>query len=218
MIKKAPDRKSKAVDRFVADVRLAQSGDAQALARVIQSNLAWIRANAYAVLGDEHLAEDAAQHVCMRINKYLHELYSPENFRPWVYRMTRNVAFTLARRRERLPQPVGVDPEVISGEKVCDTGAAMEADERFNAVLDSINRLPHAYCEALTLRHLHDLSYKQMSEILGVKVKALEIRLVRARKMLQTRLGRQFDRRRKRDPGENEWTECLTESAEQRTA
>jgi RNA polymerase sigma-70 factor (ECF subfamily) len=208
MTKKMLDQKNKIADRFAADVRLAQSGDAQALSRLIQSNLRWIRGTAYAVLGDAHLAEDAAQHVCMRITKYLPELYLPENFRPWVYRMTRNVAYTLARRRERVPQPVGIDPEVITGEKICDTGEAMEADERFNAVLESINRLPQAYCEALTLRHLHDLSYKQMSEILGVKVKALEIRLVRARKMLQTRLGRQFERRRKRDPGEYEWSGC----------
>ena len=44
------------------------------------------------------------------------------------------------------------------------------------------------------------LCYAEMSTILNVSVKSLEVRLVRARKMLQERLGRRFDRGRKRDP------------------
>ena len=80
-------------------------------------------------------------------------------------------------------------------------GAALEAEERFNVVLETIHRLPHIYREVLVLKHVQDLSYAEMSAILGVNIKSLEVRLVRARKLLQVRLGRRFERRRKRDPG-----------------
>jgi RNA polymerase sigma-70 factor (ECF subfamily) len=79
-------------------------------------------------------------------------------------------------------------------------GAALEAEERVSAILETITRLPEIYREVLVLKHVQDLSYAEMSSILGVSVKSLEVRLVRARKLLQERLGRRFDRGRKRDP------------------
>jgi DNA-directed RNA polymerase specialized sigma24 family protein len=85
-------------------------------------------------LGDAHLAEDAAQEVCVRVVKHLHGLDTPEAFRPWVYRMTRNVALSMAQRRERSPQPLSLDAEQmqdnsgLSREEV--PGAVLESNER----------------------------------------------------------------------------------------
>ncbi|MBC8095028.1 MAG: hypothetical protein H7Y43_04375, partial [Akkermansiaceae bacterium] len=92
---------SKAALLLAEDVRRAQSGDEDALAELIETNRAWVRGIAYTVLGDAHLAEDAAQEVCVRVVKHLKGLDTPEAFRPWVYRMTRNVALSMAQRRER---------------------------------------------------------------------------------------------------------------------
>ena len=165
-----------------------------------------MRGIAYAVLGDAHLAEDAAQEVCVRVLKHLRGLDTPEAFRPWVYRMTRNVALSMAQRRERAPQPLSLDVEQLQetcrATRVELPGAALESDERVSGILDTIGRLPEIYREVLVLKHVQDLSYSEMSSILGVSVKSLEVRLVRARKLLQERLGRRFDRGRRRDPGD----------------
>jgi RNA polymerase sigma-70 factor (ECF subfamily) len=195
-----------AIQALAAEVRRAQAGDTQAMCKLIEGNRTWVRGIAYAVLGDAHLAEDAAQDVCVRLVKHLGGLDTPEAFRPWVYRMTRNVALSMAQRRERAPQPLGLDAEQMGGGGVQvareePPGAALEAEERFNVVLETIHRLPHIYREVLVLKHVQDLSYAEMSAILGVNIKSLEVRLVRARKLLQVRLGRRFERRRKRDPG-----------------
>jgi RNA polymerase sigma-70 factor, ECF subfamily len=189
---------------LAAEVRKAQQGDAHAMAELIESNRAWVRGIAYTVLGDAHLAEDAAQEVCVRVVKHLKGLDTPEAFRPWVYRMTRNVALSMAQRRERSPQPLSLDAEQMQdGFRVARAdvpGAALEADEKVSGILETIGRLPDIYREVLVLKHVQDLSYTEMSTILGVSVKSLEVRLVRARKLLQERLGRRFDRGRKRDP------------------
>ena len=197
---------AEALAALADEVRRAQAGDATAMCGLIETNRTWVRGIAYAVLGDAHLAEDAAQDVCVRMVKHLRGLDTPEAFRPWVYRMTRNVALSMAQRRERAPQPLGLDAEQMSGggnqvSKDDPPGAALEAEERFNVVLETIHRLPHIYREVLVLKHVQDLSYAEMSAILGVNIKSLEVRLVRARKLLQVRLGRRFERRRRRDPG-----------------
>src|SRR5260370_37313405 len=177
---------------------MAQSGDEQAMTSLIEHNRAWVRGIAYTVLGDPHLAEDAAQEVCVRIVKHLRGLDTPEAFRPWAYRMTRNVALSMAQRRERSPQPLSLDAEQLQeGCKMVRSelpGAALEADERVSGILETIGRLPDIYREVLVLKHVQDMSYTEMSAILGVSVKSLEVRLVRARKLLQERLGRRFDR------------------------
>ena len=194
-----------AIAALAVEVRKAQAGDTRAMSELIESNRTWVRGIAYAVLGDAHLAEDAAQDVCVRMVKHLRGLDTPEAFRPWVYRMTRNVALSMAQRRDRAPQPLGLDAEQMVGgiqiAKEDPPGAALEAEERVNVVLETISRLPHIYREVLVLKHVQDLSYAEMSAILGVNIKSLEVRLVRARKLLQVRLGRRFERRRKRDPG-----------------
>ena len=186
------------------EVRLAQSGDTLAVARLIEGNRTWVRGIAYSVLGDAHLAEDAAQEVCVRMVKHLHSLEAAEAFRPWMYRMTRNVALSMAQRRERTPQPVALDTEVMrEGARVSIEempGAALDSDESVGTILEAIHRLPDIYREVLLLKHVQELSYAEMARILNVSVKSLEVRLVRARKMLQERLGRSFIRGRKRDP------------------
>ena len=193
-----------ALQALCEEVLKAQAGDSLALANLIEQNRAWVRGIAYAVLGDNHLAEDAAQDVSVRMVKHLSGLDTPDAFRPWLYRMTRNVALSMAHRRERSPQPLGYDAEPIDeGGRAVRTeapGAALEEGEQVSSILETINKLPDLYREVLILKHVQDLSYAEMSTILGVNVKALEVRLVRARKMLQERLGRSFTRGRKRDP------------------
>ena len=198
------DAQAEANAALVALVRRAQGGDDAAMTAVIENNRAWVRGIAYTVLGDAHLAEDAAQEVSVRVVKHLGGLDTPEAFRPWVYRMTRNVALSMAQRRERSPQPLSLEAEQLpqnsrtAREEI--PGAMLEANERVRTILDTIDRLPEIYREVLVLKHVQDLSYAEMSTLLGVSVKSLEVRLVRARKLLQARLGRQFHRGRKRDP------------------
>src|SRR6187431_479943 len=75
------DPQAEAARALAEDVRRAQSGDSQAIAALIENNRTWVRGIAYTVLGDAHLAEDAAQEVCVRVVKHLKGLDTPEAFR-----------------------------------------------------------------------------------------------------------------------------------------
>src|SRR5260370_12855306 len=156
---------------------MAQSGDEQAMTSLIEHNRAWVRGIAYTVLGDPHLAEDAAQEVCVRIVKHLRGLDTPEAFRPWAYRMTRNVALSMAQRRERSPQPLSLDAEQLQeGCKMVRSelpGAALEADERVSGILETIGRLPHICREVRVPKHGEHTSDSAMWACLSWRVNYL---------------------------------------------
>jgi len=97
----------------------------------------------------------------------------------WMYRIAVNTAVTLLRRTRRLPLEVTLDQltrEPHSAETVPN-------DDRV-AVLDAAIGSLAPVDRALVLLHLDDLSYREMSEILGVSENVVGVRLNRAKARL----------------------------------
>jgi RNA polymerase sigma-70 factor (ECF subfamily) len=65
---------------------------------------------------------------------------------------------------------------------------ALEREELRSRLLAAIATLPVAQREAFLLKHVDDLPYEEMAEILGVSVSALKMRVKRAREALQATL------------------------------
>ena len=55
-------------------------------------------------------------------------------------------------------------------------------------MLESIAALPEIYREPFVLKHMEDLSYKEIGELLGLPSDTVETRLVRARRLLREQL------------------------------
>jgi RNA polymerase sigma-70 factor (ECF subfamily) len=55
-------------------------------------------------------------------------------------------------------------------------------------MLEAIAALPELYREPFVLKHLEDMSYKQIGELLDLPPDTVETRLVRARRLLRDRL------------------------------
>ena len=65
-------------------------------------------------------------------------------------------------------------------------------EELRRQVLSAVNSLPTKYRVVVVLRHLNDLSYKAIAEILKLPTSTVEHRLRAAREMLRQRLGDDF--------------------------
>jgi RNA polymerase sigma factor (sigma-70 family) len=65
---------------------------------------------------------------------------------------------------------------------------ATAADDRLNRLDHEIAHLPKAYKEALLLTSLGGLSQQDAAAELGISVKAVEMRVYRAKRQLATRL------------------------------
>ena len=141
------------------------------------------------LLRDEHDAQDAVQDAVLRALRYF-ESYREGDARAWLLAIVRNCCLTWHRRQrvQRASVPLA-DADLV------DIGAARETDARAiarseRAVLErAVATLPAEFQEVIVLREIQDLSYKEISDIVGVPIGTVMSRLARARKRLASVLG-----------------------------
>jgi len=139
-------------------------------------------------------AEDIVQEACLKALQAL-ERTSVEQPRAWLLKIVRNTAYSwLARNRSSAvvlaggaedaeTQASGLAPTAPSPE-----AALIEAADRAS-VANAIEGLPLPFKEALVMREVNGLSYREISEALGVPVGTVMSRLARARALLVAKLG-----------------------------
>jgi RNA polymerase sigma-70 factor (ECF subfamily) len=117
---------------------------------------------ALSVLREERAAEDAVQDAFERafaaLGRYPEERLRAMRLRPWMYRITLNVARNRLRGRREVP--VGEIPSAS-------VAASEDGREDAMDVLDALGRLPERQRLAVTLRYLQDLPYGEISGVTG---------------------------------------------------
>ena len=140
-------------------VRLAE-GDPAAPRNLVERHYAELYRYAFALLREERAAEDAVQDAFERafsaLGRYPEERLRNMMLRPWLYRITLNVARNRLRRRREVP--VEEVPAVLGSD---------ESREGVMDVLGALGRLPERQRVAVTLRYLQDLPYAEISGITG---------------------------------------------------
>ncbi|PYO10308.1 MAG: RNA polymerase subunit sigma [Gemmatimonadetes bacterium] len=141
------------------------------------------------LLRDEHDAQDVVQEAVLRALRHFAGLRQ-EDARAWLLTIVRNCCYSLhkARRKDRSTVPITND----AAEEVADPGStddlAIEGSER-ERVQAAVDALPAQLREVIVLRELSDLSYREISEVVGVAVGTVMSRLSRARDRLAAALG-----------------------------
>ena len=130
-------------------------------------------------------AEEVVQEAFFRAWRNLSRFQFDSALFTWLYRIAVNAAVDLAKKRKRRQQlslDVGETPmhEGLAGD-VPGPSAAMERDEAVAWVRAAVDALPEPFQSILVLREYGDLSYEQLSEVLGVPKGTVESRLFRAR-------------------------------------
>jgi RNA polymerase sigma factor (sigma-70 family) len=164
------------------EVVLPHLADALGLAR-------WLTGNA-------HDAEDVVQDACLKALAGL-DGYAGGSARAWLLTIVRNTCFTwLARNRPRDLVLVGdtADLEEPAAPRFGDGGpedpeAALIAKADAAALEAAIAALPHPFREALVLRDVNGLSYREIAAVLSVPIGTVMSRLARARSLLILDLG-----------------------------
>jgi RNA polymerase sigma-70 factor (ECF subfamily) len=148
---------------------------------------------AKALTGSGADAEDVVQEACLRALAAL-ETREIDNPRAWFLTLTRNCALTLLARRRpgQLAEDIG-DLEREGRLDACDL--APDAEQRLIAAGDAQRvrlcfvRLPLALREALALRVLHGLAYRDIAQAIEAPVGTVMSRLARARAALASCVG-----------------------------
>ena len=131
---------------------------------------------------NDHDADDVMQEAMLRAYKFYPGLRGEA--RPWLLAIVRNACWTWLNKNRPAELAIVEEPEADTPGP--DVLLARELDRRM--LNEAIATLPIPFREALVLRELEDLSYKQIAQIAEVPIGTVMSRLARARRMLAEKL------------------------------
>ena len=139
------------------------------------------------LLRDEHDAQDAVQDAVLRALRYF-DGYRDCDARAWLLTIVRNRCLTWQRRERARRSVIPFVGDVVDAADPREADAtAIERSDR--AALERlIGALPTEFREVIVLREIEELSYKEISEIVGAPIGTVMSRLARARKRLAAAL------------------------------
>lgn len=148
---------------------------------------------ALAMVGEREAAADLVQDAFVRAYTRLGSCHDPARFGAWLFTVLRNRCRDHLREHRRRDVPLNADgPYEFRG-----SGPAehVERAELAALVARALATLPEQQREAFVLKHVEDLSYEEMSGLLGAGISALKMRVARAREAIRAALaGSGFDR------------------------
>lgn len=166
----------------------ARHGDKGALQEILRRNWGWLKALLYGTTGRAENLDDILQDVCVRVIEKIGTLREPERFRPWLATLARNEATIFYRRKGRQLPSVDYGEIGLPDEKMPAPQEHLEQREATQQLVQAIGGLPEKYREVLLMACQGGMSYDEMAATLDVPVTTIQIRLVRARRMVQERL------------------------------
>jgi RNA polymerase sigma-70 factor (ECF subfamily) len=162
-------------------VNAALDGEKQAFAVLVKRYERPVRAVALNVLGDHHLAKDAAQDTLVKAYERLAGLRRPDAFGCWLMKIARRCALETARRK---PKEARLDTEIASAVE-SPNGRLDQSKQR---LLAAVVKLPKAEKQVVMLRYFGDNSVKEVAEVVERSVGTVTKQLSRAHKRLRETL------------------------------
>ncbi len=140
-------------------------------------------------------ADDAVQEACLRAFRFFDSLQGPSP-KAWLMAIVRNACLDWLKDQRSRGADEAYD-EAVHTERVVESPestVARASDARW--LHEGLARLPREQREVIVLRELEELSYKEISAIVGVPIGTVMSRLSRGRELLQQRLTQSQERKR----------------------
>lgn len=152
-------------------------GDVEAFGILVERYRDRYARYAFHMLGNREDAEEALQDAFTRAYRSLKRCEDPERFGAWLFRILVNRCRTLGARRGRRARTFVVDEAALLGAAEDHPAEASAWREEIDRALQ---RLRADQREAFLLKYVEELGYDEMSQLTGVGVSALKMRVMRA--------------------------------------
>jgi RNA polymerase sigma-70 factor (ECF subfamily) len=158
----------------------------------------------YSIVHDRHDAEDVAQEVFIEVFRSVHNFRADAKISTWLYRISINRSLNFIRDNKKLKwfQSFGDAVQNRLGELGNITTSntdlpeyEIENKQRTALLHEAINQLPENQKVAFSLSKYEDLSYQEISEIMNLSVSSIESLLHRAKKNLQKKLHKCYQKK-----------------------
>lgn len=175
----------------VALVSACQVGDQDAFALLVQRHQRYVFNLVFRMLGQYEEANEVTQETFLAAWQGLPGFRGDARFSTWLYRIAYNCALKQLEQRKR-DHALQLAIQVEQADRRRDSdecvGAEIEAHDRQTMVREHLSNLPAKYQIVLVLRHLQEMTYEEMAEILTMPIGTIKTHLFRARNLLKERL------------------------------
>ena len=166
-------------------VAKALSGDTKAYGELVDAHGRAIFNLAYRMVSNYEDARDVAQVVFVKAYEKLGTFDRRNRFFSWVYRIAINESLNWLNRRKRSTE---LNEDLESDRRRPDQDAEANQEERL--VHSALEDLTPEYRQVIVLRHFHELSHREIGDILQLPEKTVKSRLHSARERLAAALRR----------------------------
>lgn len=177
------------------DLKIIEScllGNPEAFSRIIDKYKGMVYNLAYRMCGNFHDSEDITQEAFVKTYQNLSHYNPAFRFSTWLYQITLNIIRD--RLKKKNMESVSLDRSFLDKKTMKDELISeqegnpehfLDNQERKMKIHQAIISLPVQYREIIVLRHLQDLSYRELASILKISPETVKIRLYRAREQLK---------------------------------
>jgi RNA polymerase sigma-70 factor (ECF subfamily) len=167
-------------------VEAAREGDTEAFDELVRRTYGDVFKLAVRLTGNETDADDVVQDTYVRAFRGLRRFRGDAQFSTWLYRIASNCAssFTARRSRQRCDS-LSEAGELIQTNPDQDPTLQAEASTLRQTIERALEQLPQRLRAVVVLKHLDDLSHREIAERLGISESATKVRLHRARNTLR---------------------------------
>ena len=132
------------------------------------------------VLRDRALAEDVLQQVFLEAYRDIDRFQGRSSFRTWLDRIASHRCYDAIRSRDRREQIMDSDAEIDSADPVAPIAQRLERSELIAALEECLTGLSDEVRMTVLLRFQSEMTYDEMSAVLGARSDALHARVSRA--------------------------------------
>jgi RNA polymerase sigma-70 factor (ECF subfamily) len=164
-------------------IRQCLAGDRDRFSILVERYKSMLFSLAYRMLGDQDAANDMAQESFISAYVGLKDFHHGSKFSTWLCQILMNKCRDYLRAGKN---KVSVDEiaDLRSDPKATPEETA-SAHQTSDAVQKALDGLSPEYREVIVLKHLEELDYHEISQILGASIPALKVRAYRGREMLR---------------------------------
>ena len=143
------------------------------------------------LMRDEHDAEDVLQEASLRAFRYFRTFVGGDG-RGWFLRIVRNTCYGWRRHGYQLATDSFDEEQHSSTRPQSNPETLLLQSDDATLIARALSSLPDHFHQLLVLRELDGLSYRELSEVIGIPIGTVMSRLSRARVALRRALDTEF--------------------------
>ena len=173
-------------------IKKTLEGDDHSFSLLVDKHKDFVFSMAVRILQNEQLAEEVAQDSFLNAYKSLKTFEGKSKFSTWLYRITYNVTLNALKKENRNrnlfsdQEPEDYVSNSSSNQINDSTLDNIVRNDNGNIVRESVAKLPSKFASILTMYHLNQMKYDEISELTNLPVGTVKSHIHRGRILLKT--------------------------------